>query len=62
MTYQAIVCVQDDLLVVFIDRDDATAQVTYQYDDRDEQPTPFRTADMPMDDQAAAAMVNDWIQ
>lgn len=61
MAYQAITYRADELLTVYVDREHATARVTYNYDDRGEQSTPFQTADLPADDQAAAEMVNDWI-
>ena len=57
-----ITCTSDDLLTVYIDRDDPTATVTYCYDDGEVQNTPFQTADMPMDDEIAAEWVNDWIE
>ena len=61
MTIDAITYASDPLLVVHIDRSRATAPVTYTYDDREDQPTPYQTADMPMDDQRAAEMINTWL-
>lgn len=61
MPYERITYQADQLLVVLIDRDNPTATVYYQYDDREERPTQYQTADMPTDDQAAAGMVNAWI-
>ncbi len=63
MPYDMIISAEDELLVVFIDRADPKAQVFYAYDGQAaDQSTPYRTADMPMDDQAAARMVNAWIE
>jgi hypothetical protein len=62
MTYESIRLDADPLLVVHIDRSRATAPVTYTYDDREEQPTQYQTADMPMDDQRAAQMVAEWLE
>ena len=61
MPHQKIICAADPLLAVYIDRENPAALVVYEYDDRGEQPTQYQTADMPMDDQAAASMVNDWL-
>jgi hypothetical protein len=63
ITMDHIVYNQDKNLVVSIDRDDPAAPVTFMYtafDDAHRQSTPFQTADMPDDDQAAAAMVNEY--
>lgn len=61
MAHAAITYEKDPLLTVYIDRDDPTSHVSYQYEDGAEQSTPFRTADLPMRDQAAATMVSNWI-
>jgi hypothetical protein len=61
MAYSEITCKADPLLVVHIDRSRATAPVTYTYDDCEKQSTPYQTADMPIDDQRAAQMVNEWL-
>lgn len=61
-TYTEIVCDADPLLTVYIDRASPAARVYYAYGDNPtDQPTPYQTADLPMDDQAAAAMVNAWL-
>jgi hypothetical protein len=64
-TYTAIVYDADPLLTVYIDRSQPTAGVRYVYDDQydggTERPTPYQTADMPMNDQKAAEMVNAWL-
>ena len=59
----AITYANDPLLVVFIDRTSVSAPVTFQYlafDDAPVQATPYQTADMPADDQAAAEMVSQY--
>lgn len=61
MSHTAIVYAADPLLTVYIDRMNPGATVYYQYDEGEEQNCAYETADMPMDDQAAAKMVNDWI-
>lgn len=65
MTYTEIVCDADPLLTVYIDRSRPTAGVFFKYDDQydggADQSTLYRTADMPADDQVAAAMVNAWL-
>lgn len=58
-----IIYEQDNNLVVYINRRQASAPVTFEYlafDDAPMQATPYQTADMPMDDQAAASMVNEY--
>ena len=60
-----IVYAQDTNLIVWIDRAHASAPVMFQYvafDDAPVQATPYQTADMPEDDQAAASMVNDYAE
>lgn len=52
----------DPALKVIIDRADPRARVWFTYGDGDEQGTPFETADMPMDDQQAAAKVIDYVE
>jgi hypothetical protein len=52
---------QDRFLVVNIDRSNPAAPVTFQYlafDDAPVQATPYQTADMPEDDQAAARKIS----
>jgi hypothetical protein len=61
MTFYAITYAADPLLVVYIDRSRPEALVRYTYDDGEEQLTQYQTADMPMDDQRAAEMVNTWL-
>lgn len=60
-----IVYAQDSNLVVYINREQSSAPVTFEYlafDDAPMQSTPYQTADMPMDDQAAAAMVSEYAE
>ena len=55
----------DRHLIVNIDRSNASAPVTFEYiafDDAPVQSTPYQTADMPADDQEAAAMVNAYAE
>lgn len=64
--YTRIVCAADPALTVFVDRVNKASQVWAEYDRRDgdapaQISTPFQAADMPMDDQAAAAKVSDWL-
>jgi len=47
----------DDLLSVYIDRSNPAAPVFFSWDDGNDQPTPFQTADMPTDDTQAWLMV-----
>lgn len=61
--YAAITYEADPLLTVFIDGENRAAGVFFRYDDDEaDRPTVFQTADMPMDDQAAARRVNDWLE
>lgn len=63
MAYKRIIYAPDPLLIVLIDSDSmGTGTVFYDYDDRGEKHTPFQTADMPMDEQKAAAKVNEWLE
>jgi hypothetical protein len=58
-----IVYAQDTNLVVYINRKQASAPVTFEYlafDDAPMQSTPYQTANMPSDDQQAAAMVSEY--
>lgn len=57
----SIVCDDDTELVVHIRRNQPTAPVWFTYADQDGS-TPFQTADMPMGDQRAASMVNEWLE
>jgi hypothetical protein len=60
-----IVYEKDKYLLVHIDRSSRTAPVTFQYtafDDAPVQSTPFQTADMPGDDQEAAAKVDRYAE
>lgn len=57
----SIVCDDDTELVVHIRRNQSTAPVWYTYAG-DDGGAPFQTADMPMDDQRAARMVNEWLE
>jgi hypothetical protein len=54
----------DPMLTVHIDRAHAEANVRYSYEGNDTsyEPTCYQTADMPWDDQAAAKMINDWLE
>jgi hypothetical protein len=57
-----IVFKRDPDLRVYIDRGDPGATVLYSYGDWDlNQPTPYQTADMPLDDQEAAEMINSYL-
>ena len=60
-----IVYAQDSNLIVYINREQASAPVRFEYlafDDAPMQATPYQTADMPTDDQEAAAMVNTYAE
>jgi len=61
--YTDIACDADPELIVHIDRDEPAAAVRFSYERNaiEHSPTPFQTVDMPWDDQAAAAKVNDWL-
>ncbi len=59
--FSAIRSEADPYLVVFVNWEQATAPVGYEYDEGPRQWTPYQTADLPGTDQAAAKMVNDWI-
>lgn len=57
----------DPCMHVFIDRNNPAAPVRFCYDNGwDDEPimqsTPYQTADMPMDDQAAARMIFDYVE
>lgn len=65
MAVSTIVYEKDPYLLVHIDRDEKTAPVWFQYtvfDDAPFQQTPFRTAEMPDDDQTAADVVNTYAE
>ena len=71
MSATRIVYKGDPNIVVYIDREQASAPVQWEnlaFKERDSeeewplQPTPFQTADMPWNDQLAAAMVDQWIE
>jgi hypothetical protein len=58
-----IVYEADPMLTVHIDRSNMAGLVRYSYTGNDIEmaATCFQTADMPRDDQEAAAKINDWL-
>jgi len=59
ITFQA-----DPMLTIHINGDEKAAIVRYSYagNDTDHAPTCFQTADMPRDDQEAAAKIDEWLR
>jgi hypothetical protein len=51
----------DPALLVQIDRAHLSALVRFQYGNDGWRATPFQTADMPPEDQEAAALISDWL-
>jgi len=65
MAYETITCADDPLLTVLIDYADPAAPVLFRYDSHDDettQTTMYQTADMPRDRQAAATLVNEYVE
>ena len=62
MTTTTIISEADPLLVIYIDYGRSESTVYYQYDDGEEQSTPFQSADMSRDEQTAAREVAGWIE